>query len=64
MVSEKKLRLGLLGRKVLRCCIVKGCKVVCDGLCRVSFSDADDVHMCPVEVEAFDLVVNCQKNYV
>ena len=51
----------LLGRKVLRFCFTKGRKVVCDGLCRVTFSvvnGAESVRMCPVWVEAFDLAVN------
>ena len=49
----------MLGKKVLRFCLVKNRKVVCDGLCRVTFSVENDVHVCAVEVEAFDLAVNC-----
>jgi hypothetical protein len=53
----------LLGRKVLRFCFVKGRKVVCAGLCRVTFSvvkgGADECgHMCPVWEETFDSAVN------
>jgi hypothetical protein len=54
----------LLGRRVLRLCFVKGRKVVCDGLCHVTFSvvngGAESVRMCPVWEEAFDLAVNCR----
>ena len=55
----------MLGRRVLRFCFVKGRKVVCDGLCRVTFSvvngDANvSGHICPVWEEAFDLAVNCR----
>jgi hypothetical protein len=30
----------------------------CDGLCCVTFSVVNDVYVCSVEVEAFDLAVN------
>jgi len=55
----------LLGKKVLRFCSVKGRKVVCDGLCRVTFSVVNgnanaSVKVCPVWQEAFDLTVNCR----
>jgi len=53
------VRRVLLGKKVLRFCFAKDRKVVCDGLCRVTSSVASDVQLCPVEVEAFDLAVNC-----
>lgn len=50
----------LLGRKVLRFCYVKGRKVLCDGLCHVTFSvvdrsDAMAVHICALWEDAFDL---------
>lgn len=53
----------MLGKKVLRFCFVKGRRVVCDGLCRVTFSvvngDANvSGKMCSVWEEAFDLAVN------
>jgi hypothetical protein len=53
----------LLGRKALRFCFVKCRRVVCDGLCHVTFSvvngDADKcVHFCPVEEESLDLCLN------
>lgn len=53
----------MLGRKVLRFCFVKGRKVVCDGLCHVTFSVVNgngngSVHICPVWEDAFDLAVN------
>lgn len=49
----------MLGKKVLRLCPVKGRRVLCDGLCKVVFSVVDDVHICPVWEEWFDLTVNC-----
>lgn len=53
----------MLGRKVLRFCFVKGRKVLCDGLCHVTFSVVDAradkaVHICSVWEEAFDMAVN------
>lgn len=54
----------MLGRKVLRFCFVKGRKVVCGGLCHVTFSvvsgDADvAVRICPVLEESLDRLYNC-----
>jgi len=34
--------------------------VVCDGLCRVSFSVVRSSKICPVWQEAFDSAVNCE----
>jgi hypothetical protein len=53
----------MLGRKVLRFCFIKGRKVVCDGLCHVTFSvvngnGAESVHSCAFWEEWFDLTVN------
>jgi hypothetical protein len=55
----------LLGRKVLRFCFVKNRKVVCDGLCHVTFSvvngnGAKAVHICSLWEDAFDLAMNCR----